>query len=134
MGMAEAVKLRDTIASLESEVQVSRQSNTVPSDIRVGEVMARLEKLRWRNASIQEENIKLKTRLVKAEDEIKATKNEKYRTASLEAKVGLLTKQLKEAEAHRNNRKNPMAKPPAFPQKNFRNPSQSSITGQPKLP
>merc|ERR1712194_477804 len=63
-------------------------------DFPIHEVKERLEKLRWRNNSIQEENFKLKSRLEKAEAEIQTAMNEKYRTATLEAQVGSLTKQL----------------------------------------
>jgi len=112
--MAEVVKLKETISSLESQTHGRQIQRTVQiDDSRIGEVMERLEKLKWRNTSIQEENGKLKGRLVKAEAEAKSAKNEKYRTASLEAKVAALTKRVKEFEeekkrdvedaSHKNN-------------------------------
>jgi chromosome segregation ATPase len=98
--MAEVAKLKETVDSLEYQAapsQVMRQKNPI-EDFPIGEIQERLQKLKWRNNSIQEENFKLKSRLEKAEAEIQSSRNEKYRTANLEAKVGALMKQLEKVE------------------------------------
>ncbi|CAB9504237.1 myosin, heavy chain 11, smooth muscle [Seminavis robusta] len=98
--MAEVAKLRESVDRLSQECRSSpevKPRNPI-DDFPIHEVKERLEKLRWRNNSIQEENFKLKSRLEKAEAEIQSARNEKYRTANLEAKVGALTRQLEKLE------------------------------------
>jgi chromosome segregation ATPase len=66
----EVAKLTETISSLESNEDVAshRTAAELQMDIRVREVKERLEKLRWRNETLQEENVTLRQRLEKAED------------------------------------------------------------------
>jgi chromosome segregation ATPase len=67
----EVAKLNDTISSLQStedEVASHRTAAELQMDIRVREVKERLEKLRWHNETLQEENQTLRQRLEKAED------------------------------------------------------------------
>jgi len=97
--MAEAARLKDTIEMLQYRAPPSPVVRRSPvEDFPINEVKDRLEKLRFRNSSIQEENFKLKSRLEKAEAEIQTARNEKYRTANLEAEVGALTKKLEKLE------------------------------------
>ena len=99
--MSETAKLRDQVERLEYQAKPSsRESERAPpvESFPIHEVKERLEKLRLRNNSIQEENFKLKSRLEKAEKELQSARNDKYRTATLEAKVGALTKQLERLE------------------------------------
>ena len=98
--LAEVAKLKETVERMSQEApEISPAAKPSPiENFPIHEVKERLEKLRFRNNSIQEENFKLKSRLEKAEAEIQIARNEQYRTATLESKLGALTKQLASLE------------------------------------
>lgn len=101
--MTEVAKLRETVDRLSFDASAGSVQKSPIDNFPIHEVKERLEKLRWRNNSIQEENFKLKSRLEKAEAEIQTARNEKYKTAKLEAQVGSLMKQLKTNDAALKN-------------------------------
>ena len=98
--LAEVAKLKETVERMSQEApEINPAAKPSPIEsFPIHEVKERLEKLRFRNNSIQEENFKLKSRLEKAEVEIQTARNEQYRTATLEAKLGVLTKQMASLE------------------------------------
>ena len=80
---AEVAKLHETINRLESEkasFEGHRNAQDLQMDLRVREVKEKLEKLKWRNSSLQEENESLRQRLAKLETHSKAdfVEREKY--------------------------------------------------------
>lgn len=80
---AEVAKLHETITKLEGEkasYEGHRNAHDLQMDLRVREVKERLEKLKWRNTSLQDENESLRQRLAKVEAHTKAdyVEREKY--------------------------------------------------------
>lgn len=68
---SEINKLKATIASMESEERNEhRNALDLQMELRLQEVKGRLEKLRWRNNTLTEENTNLRDRLVKAEEQL----------------------------------------------------------------
>jgi myosin heavy subunit len=98
---SEIAKLEEKIAVLEKNPVELRNAQDLQMELRVKEVKDRLEKLKWRNTSLKEENLNLRERLEQAE--AMAKDNTDYdRTKALEqqlskqmAKVKLLQSELK---------------------------------------
>eukprot|EP00550_Attheya_septentrionalis_P013137 CAMPEP_0198303672 /NCGR_PEP_ID=MMETSP1449-20131203/57006_1 /TAXON_ID=420275 /ORGANISM="Attheya septentrionalis, Strain CCMP2084" /LENGTH=1588 /DNA_ID=CAMNT_0044006173 /DNA_START=458 /DNA_END=5224 /DNA_ORIENTATION=- len=94
----EIEKLKKSIESLERDTPMQRDvKNQLTSQIN-DEFKDKLEKLKWRNATLQEENNKLRERLEKAEAEGKSSKNDKWRQSALQEKVVSLSHRCKELE------------------------------------
>eukprot|EP00978_Attheya_sp_CCMP212_P026800 scaffold88881_cov49-Attheya_sp.AAC.1 len=94
----EIEKLKKSIESLERDTPMQRDvKNQLTSQIN-DEFKDKLEKLKWRNTALQEENTKLRERLEKAEAEGKSSKNDKWRQSALQEKVVSLSHRCKELE------------------------------------
>ena len=83
-------KLEQKIASLERAPTELRNAQDLQMELRVKEVKDRLEKLKWRNASLKDENMNLRERLEQA-DALAQASSDNNRTKELEEQ---LTKQL----------------------------------------
>jgi DNA repair exonuclease SbcCD ATPase subunit len=88
---AEVAKLRETIEMLESQApEVSlRNANDLKMELRVREVKDRLEKLKFRNMSLQEENTNLRERLHQVETSVAeaATRGQHQQTTASSSAV-----------------------------------------------
>ena len=92
---AEVEKLQQTITSLEKAPTDHRTAADLQMELRVKEVKDRLEKLKWRNTSLREENENLRERLELAESMAKdSVDHERMRDVEVE-----LSKQLKKVKA-----------------------------------
>ena len=96
--MSEINKLEDQLLSIPRTPAAPEAKSNPLANFPIHEVKDRLESLRKRNQSIQEENFKLKSRLERAEAEVQSARNEQYRTSALESKVGALTKLVEKLE------------------------------------
>jgi chromosome segregation ATPase len=96
----EVAKLTGTISSLESseETATHRTAAELQMDIRVREVKDRLEKLRWRNETLQEENTTLRQRLVKAEEAMNSSNSDEIKSAALRIELKDQKMRVKELE------------------------------------
>jgi len=95
---AEVEKLQRTITTLETESPLARGIQSQRDDHRIEDLNEKLEKLKWRNASLQEENHKLRDKSESYDIEEKASKNDKWRNAALQEQVAILTKKNHELE------------------------------------
>ena len=99
---AEVDKLQETITSLEKAPNDRRTAADLQMELRVKEVKDRLEKLKWRNTSLREENENLRERLELAESMAKdSVDHERMREVEVE-----LSKQLKKVKSLETELKN----------------------------
>lgn len=78
---AEVARLQETISKLEGEkahFEGHRTAHDMQMDLRVREVKEKLEKLKWRNSSLQEENESLRQRISKLESNSNFVERDKY--------------------------------------------------------
>jgi chromosome segregation ATPase len=94
----EVFKLRGKIENLEKESPLAKTVAELQNDDRMLEVRQRLEQLKQRNTSLQEENLKLGGRLERAVIEIKSLDAEREHMAGLEKDVARLTHQVRTLE------------------------------------
>ena len=108
---AQVGKLKETITLLESEEEADhRTAADLKMEIRVREVKERLEKLKWRNTSLSEENEILRERLMRAEEQIVKDSDWDDRTKELERLLAERDIKLQMVEAELRELKAP---PPA---------------------
>jgi chromosome segregation ATPase len=95
---AEVVRLKDTIVQLEQESPLAKTVAELQNDDRMLEVRERLEQLKMKNSSLQEENLKLGGRLERAIIEIRSFEAEKEHADALEKDVARLQRTVKKLE------------------------------------
>jgi chromosome segregation ATPase len=108
---AEAVRLKDVITKMDSESPLAKTVAGLQNDDRMLEVRERLEQLKMRNTSMQEENLKLGGRLERAIIEIKSFELEKQHAEEMEKENGSLRRQVKELESILTRGRRPPASP-----------------------
>ena len=99
----EVTKLHETIAKLENEkanFEGHRNAHDLQMDLRVREVKEKLEKLKWRNTSLQEENESLRQRLAKLESHSKADYVERERYEKLQQEFSNQKDEVKRLQTH----------------------------------
>eukprot|EP00339_Tiarina_fusa_P012716 CAMPEP_0117003322 /NCGR_PEP_ID=MMETSP0472-20121206/4680_1 /TAXON_ID=693140 ORGANISM="Tiarina fusus, Strain LIS" /NCGR_SAMPLE_ID=MMETSP0472 /ASSEMBLY_ACC=CAM_ASM_000603 /LENGTH=1783 /DNA_ID=CAMNT_0004703931 /DNA_START=212 /DNA_END=5560 /DNA_ORIENTATION=+ len=95
---AEVVRLKDVILNMEKESPLARTVAELQNDDRMLEVRERLEQLKMRNTSLQEENLKLGGRLERSIIEIKSFEAEKKHAADMERENSSLRRQVQGLE------------------------------------
>ncbi len=93
---AEVVRLKESLASMEKESPLTKTMAALQNDDRMLEVRERLEQLKARNTTLQEENLKLGGRLERKVIEIKSLEYEKARAEELDKENESLRRQVKE--------------------------------------
>jgi len=131
---AEVAKLNENIASMENTVDSAdhRSAMDIQMDVRVREVKDRLEKLKWRNQSIQDENKTLRGLLERAQQEIMKERNG-GRSADLEQELKAQKLLVNELQTELKIAAAPPAKPPITPTATAPSPSRSESKKQKKL-
>jgi hypothetical protein len=108
---AEAVRLKDVIAKMDTESPLAKTVAELQNDDRMLEVRERLEQLKMRNTSLQEENLKLGGRLERTIIEIKSFELEKQHAEEMEKENDSLRRQVKELETILTRGRRPPASP-----------------------
>lgn len=98
-------KLEEKIAAMENIPQEHRNANDLQMELRVKEVKDRLEKLKWRNTSLKEENLNLRERLEQAE--ALAKENADDRSKDLEEQLLKQITKVKRLESELKSTKEP---------------------------
>jgi chromosome segregation ATPase len=96
----EASRLESTIASLgDKTASEHRNASDLKMDLRVQEVKERLEKLKWLNTSLKEENQALRERLSKSEGNALIGERERAAAATMKVKIRGQDDRIKELES-----------------------------------
>lgn len=90
---AEATKLKEQLKHMEQPPAVREVTNQ--SNAKLDDYKERLENLKWRNSTLQEENLKLRTRLEKVDE---STRSDQETSTALHQEVTRLRKQVKDIE------------------------------------
>jgi chromosome segregation ATPase len=104
---SEVVRLKDVIATLESESPLAQTVAQLQNDDRMLEVRERLEQLKWKNTELQEANLKLNGRLERAMLASKSLESEKEHSEDLEKEIRKLSRQVKTLEGILEGAKRP---------------------------
>jgi len=100
---SEVMKLKEEMESIARPIHMP-ESKT-PSNSRLNDVKERLENLKWRNTSLQEENLKLRNRLERVEQECETARVQNDSASENNAEVIQLRKRVHELEENNNNAK-----------------------------
>jgi hypothetical protein len=103
---SEVAKLENKITVLEKNPQELRNAHDLQMELRVKEVKDRLEKLKWRNTSLKEENLNLRERLEQAEALAKESADHD-RTKALETQLAKQMAKVKSLESQLKSLKEP---------------------------
>jgi chromosome segregation ATPase len=97
---SELYKLKDQIRAMEEDAspKVVEQAAPKKVDVRLDDVKERLENLKWRNTSLQEENLKLRTRLERVEGEVSINRSDQDKVSAMEHEVAVLRNRVREFE------------------------------------
>lgn len=97
---AEVARLKEQLSSVEKAHVIPEEvaTKSKPRDTRLDDVKERLENMKWRNTTLQEENLKLRKRLEKLEGEFAASRTEQDKTFAAEEEVAALRKRVQQLE------------------------------------
>jgi chromosome segregation ATPase len=116
---AEVAKFHETIAKLENHkagFEGHRNAHDLQMDLRVREVKEKLDKLKWRNQSLQEENESLRQRVAKLETNSKADFVERGKYEKLRGDLSEQKQQMKELQVALEEARSVVVTPaPALP-------------------
>lgn len=97
----ELVNLKTTVSTLESEninpVVMMRDVQAQRDNQQIMGMKDKVESMKWKVSSLQEENQKLREKMEKGEDN-RSSKNDKWRNSALQEQVLVLTQRVKELE------------------------------------
>ena len=98
---SQVAKLQETVELLETQrpEETRRNAQDLAMEIKVKEIKDRLEKLKWRNNTLQEENKTLRDRLEKLGAGESVVQAEKEKIASLQLRMAEQTKRIQNLEA-----------------------------------
>jgi len=88
-------RYKEVISDLNSDTPMMRDVQSQRSDKKYAGLSEKIESLKWQVAQLQEENSKLKKK-TKQIDELRSSKNDKWRNSALQEQVLILTQKLKE--------------------------------------